>query len=434
LKTFILDTNVILDNPESLFQFPHSHVILPFIVLKELDAKKTRSDYIGRNARHANRLLEMLRSKGSLQRGVTHDDCLFQVLDTAKIAGANNDELILNLAKKLIASQGSSDKLVLITNDISLRLLGDAQGVPCEPLDDMTCATIDDWLQTEVIPDGIINALHMKGELPVADVFDDYVPVANTCFILRGQDGSSTLARYHKSKGTLKIVPDAKDVWGIKPKNKEQQFAFDVLFDDKIKLVVLIGCAGTGKTLLGTAAGIASTIGRRGRKGHATGSTSYKKFLITRPIVPVGNDLGYLPGTFEEKMGPWIAPIYDNLDVMFTSKPAKHALAGYLDDGIIEVEAVTYIRGRSIQNSFFIIDEAQNLTLDELKTIVTRAGHGTKIVLTGDIEQIDNKRMNEYSNGLLTLVDRFFDEDICAVVKLEKSERSRLAELSAKLL
>lgn len=433
MKTFILDTNVLLDNPESLFQFQNSHVVLPLIVLKELDAKKTRSDFVGRNARQANRLLEKLRSQGSLYKGVHYEGSIFQVLDTSQLAGANNDETILNLAKSLIRSRESSEKIKLITNDISLRLLADAQGVPCEPLDDYTCDSIDEWLQTEVVSEDVVNAIHLDGHVSPEQAFGDFEPIANTCYILKTEGGASALARYHKDANQLKLINPPKDVWGIKPKNKEQQFAFDVLFDDKIKLVVLIGCAGTGKTLLGTAAGIASTIGKKSKKGGGS-KKSYEKFLITRPIVPVGNDLGYLPGSFEEKMGPWIAPIHDNLDVLFKSAQAKRMLAQYLDDGVIEVEAVTYIRGRSIQNSFFIIDEAQNLTLDELKTIVTRAGHGTKIVLTGDIEQIDNRSMNEYSNGLLALVERFFDEDICAVVKLEKSERSRLAELSAKLL
>lgn len=421
---------MLLDNPESLFAFKNSHVVLPFIVLRELDAKKTRSDIVGRNARQANRLLEALRAQGSLRTGVWFEGSLYQVLDTETLVADNNDGRILQLAQRLIAAQGSSDKVKLITNDISLRLLADAQGVPSEPLDDHTCASIDGWLQTEIVEETLINQLHMEGKLDVTKALDNFIPVANTCFILKSAtSNASVLTRYKKSDRCLHVVNEIKDIWGIKPKNKEQRFAFDVLFDDAIKLVVLIGCAGTGKTLLGTAAGIKSTVARKDK-----GSKSYKKFIMTRPIVPLGNDLGYLPGTFEEKMSPWIAPIHDNLDVMFKSTAAKRMLAQYLDDGVIEVEAVTYIRGRSIQDAFFIIDEAQNLTIDELKTIVTRAGHGTKIVLTGDIEQIDNKHMNVHSNGLLTLVDKFFDEDICAVIKLEKSERSKLAELSAKLL
>jgi len=430
LKIFILDTNVLLDNPESLFEFKNSHVILPFIVLRELDAKKAQSDIVGRNARYANRLLESLRAKGSLRKGVWHENSLYQVIDTQSIIADNNDEKILQIAKLLSASQSSSDNVKLITNDISLRLLADAQGVTSEPLDDHTCASIDGWLQTNFIDEALINRLYTEGSLPCDDVLVDFVPVANTCFVFKSTTSKvSALARYKKSGNKLYLVNELKDVWGVTPKNKEQRFAFDVLFDDNIKLVVLIGCAGTGKTLLGTAAGIKSTVAKRDK-----GTKSYKKFIMTRPIVPLGNDLGYLPGTFEEKMSPWITPIHDNLDVMFKSQSAKRMLAQYLDDGVIEVAAVTYIRGRSIQDSFFIVDEAQNLTIDELKTIVTRAGHGTKIVLTGDIEQIDNKHMNVHSNGLLTLVDKFFDEDICAVIKLEKSERSKLAELSAQLL
>jgi PhoH-like ATPase len=429
LKTFILDTNILLDNPESLFEFKNSHVVLPFIVLRELDAKKTRSDIVGRNARQANRLLETLRMKGSLQKGVMHNGTLFQVKDTQHIVADNNDEKILKLALEIIEPLESPDNVKLITNDISLRLSADAQGVPSEPLDARMCDSIDGWVQTEKVDEEIINRLHMQGAVDAEDVFTDFTPVANTCFIFKSETSGSVLARFKRSTNKFHTVVDMKDVWGIKPKNKEQRFAFDILFDDDIKLVVLIGCAGTGKTLLGTAAGIRSTIGKT-----AKGKKTYKKFIVTRPIVPLGNDLGYLPGTFEEKMSPWIAPIHDNLDVLFKSKAAKQMLAKYLDDGSIEVEAVTYIRGRSIQDSFFIIDEAQNLTIDELKAIVTRAGHGTKIVLTGDIEQIDNKHMNVHSNGLLTLVDRFFDEDICGVVKLEKSERSKLAEKAAKLL
>ena len=404
--------------------------MLPFIVLRELDAKKTHSGIVGQNARRTNRLLESLRIKGSLRSGVWHEGSFYQVIDTQSIVADSNDDKILQMIKILIASRGHSDDIKLITNDISFRLLADAQGITSEPLDDTMCESIDGWLQTDTIDDAVVNQLHTQGSIIVTDVFDNYIPVANTCFVLKGASSNvSVLARYKKSDNKLHVVDEIKDVWGIKPKNKEQRFAFDVLFDDNIKLVVLIGCAGTGKTLLGTAAGIKSTVAQRDN-----GAKSYKKFIMTRPIVPLGNDLGYLPGTFEEKMSPWIAPIHDNLDVLFKSAAAKQMLAKFLEDGTIEVEAVTYIRGRSIQDSFFIVDEAQNLTIDELKTIVTRAGHGTKIVLTGDIEQIDNKHMNVHSNGLLTLVDKFLDEDICAVVKLEKTERSRLAELSAKLL
>jgi PhoH-like ATPase len=269
---------------------------------------------------------------------------------------------------------------------------------------------------------------------------------ANEFVIYKQNDGtgsSSAIGRFHKDFGAVKEVPQYRDVFGLKAKNVEQQFALDLLFDDDIKLVTLVGPAGTGKTLLAIASGIKQVVE----------DGLYDKLIITKPVQPVGKDIGFLPGTKDEKMEPWIAPIKDNLDFLCgnrnsgkvqkskkpkdpnqqPSKPWNYS-DRWFEEGLIEIEAVTYMRGRSISNAFIIIDEAQNLSIHELKTIVTRVGEGTKLILTGDIDQIDNAHLDAYSNGLTCAVEKFKNYPIAGHISMVKGERSELATLASQIL
>ena len=242
---------------------------------------------------------------------------------------------------------------------------------------------------------------------------------------MKDSGNKSAIARYIDENSPLKRVFTYKDIWGMSARNKEQQFAMDLLFDKDIDIVSLTGQAGTGKTLIATACGLEQVLNSTRSQG------GYDKLIITRPVQPMGRDIGFLPGTLEEKMMPWIAPIRDNLEHLFGDRTA---LDMHLDQGLIEIEAMTYIRGRSIANAFMIVDEAQNLTPHELKTIITRVGHGTKLILTGDIQQIDNSYVDAVSNGLTYAVEKFKKYGISGHVSLLKGERSKLATLASEIL
>ena len=235
----------------------------------------------------------------------------------------------------------------------------------------------------------------------------------------------SAICRFFDHKKPLKPinVKDYSKSWGVVPRNKEQTFAYDLLFDDDVPLVSLIGRAGSGKTLMAIAAGLEQTVGFAERK--------YKKIVVSRPVQPMGKDIGFLPGTMEEKMLPWLMPIHDNLEFILGN---KNQIKSYFEKGQIEVEAITYIRGRSISNAFIIIDEAQNLTAHEVKTIITRVGENTKIILTGDIEQIDNIYTNETSNGLTYAIEKFKHAELAGHITFRKGERSKIATLASKVL
>jgi PhoH-like ATPase len=250
--------------------------------------------------------------------------------------------------------------------------------------------------------------------------------------VSNSNEKKTALARFEGYANPLKRVSEFKSgVWGIKPRNKEQSFAFDLLLDPDVKIITLVGRAGSGKTLCAIAAGLSQTLEQHGKKGGKP-EPLYKKMVISRPVQPLGRDIGFLPGSMEEKMLPWLAPIQDNLQYLMGND--KLTLESYMKNGIIEMEAITYIRGRSISNAFIMIDEAQNLTTHELKTILTRVGENTKIVLTGDIEQIDNTYIDETTNGLTYAVEKLKKEELSGHIILHKGERSKVATLAAKLL
>lgn len=456
-KTYVLDTNVLLSDPDSIHSFQDNNLLIPILVLEELDKHKTRSDDVGRNARQVSRNLDTMRSSGNFYDGVTTRGG-----GILKIVPSSGDPLSL-LPKEL--QKGSSldnmiigfmlehrDKnIVLVSKDINMRVKCDSLGLKCQDYLNMRVSSdVEDLYRgVRVIhtPVDIVDKFYREGSISLQEVTQEKI-FSNQVVILKSVDSEgntikSAMSRCHIG-GILKSLSKLDDVFGLRPRNKEQTFSLDLLLDENIKLLSMTGKAGCGKTLLAIAAGLEqlSSMGSVPR---------YQKLIVSRPVQPVGKDIGYLPGTLEEKMEPWIAPIRDNLDFLLgmNGKKPKRNLRKKSDEasmssdpylelmqqrGLIEIEAISFIRGRSIPNSFIIIDEAQNLTIHELKTIVTRVGEGTKIVLTGDIEQIDNVDVDIYTNGLTYAIEKFKEYPIAAHVTLLKGERSELATLASKIL
>jgi len=439
-KIFVLDTNVLLHDPGALFVFQDNEVIIPIYVIEEIDNFKRDLSEVGRNARAVGRSLDELRLKGNLGEGVALDNGghLRVALSSREIPReVANRHLVDNriLAVALEARDDHPDREVsLITKDTNLRIRADALGLGAANYDEAPGQAISELYSgarsLDVDP-AQIDAFYQSSVLAPPDDLD--LPLhANEYLLLRDLTNPShtALGRYHaEGKQITPLRRGPKEgVWGVRPRNKEQAFALDLLLDDEVKMVTIVGKAGTGKTLLAIAAGMQKVM----EEGV------YSKMLVSRPIFPLGRDLGYLPGTVEEKLNPWMQPIYDNVEfLMGLSRADKQAGRSYqelLDLGIMEIEPLTYIRGRSIPQQYMIVDEAQNLTPHEVKTIVTRAGDDTKIVLTGDPYQIDNPYVDSTNNGLVHVVNRFLGEPLAGHVTLIKGERSPLAELAANLL
>jgi PhoH-like ATPase len=436
-KIFVLDTNVLLHDPRAIFSFEDNDVVIPIVVIEELDKFKKGVDEIGRNARQISRILDELRLKGKLSVGVklesggnlrvelNHQSP--SVLPNELIA-AKADNRILSTALNL---KNDGLPVILVTKDTNLRIKADALGMTAEDYESDTI-TLDELYSGEtelLVAPGAIDDFYARGELQPADP----KPFPNQFALLKNSanESQTALARFSKQKSVFVPITTAKHgVWGISAKNKQQQFALDLLLNDDIRLVTLVGKAGTGKTLLALAAGLEKTIEAR----------TFQRLVVSRPVFPLGKDIGFLPGDIEEKLKPWMQPIRDNLDFLVGSSggpgrvKGKKDLQSLFDLGMIEVEPLTYIRGRSMPNQYLIVDEAQNLTPHEIKTIITRAGEGTKVVLTGDPYQIDNPYIDSSSNGLTFVVDRFKEEPIAGHITLIKGERSDLAELAATLL
>jgi PhoH-like ATPase len=436
-KIFVIDTNVLLHDPRAIFSFEENDVIIPIVVIEELDKFKKGIDEIGRNARQVSRILDEFRQKGNLSKGV-------QLEGGGTLRVELNHQSPQHLPNELIATKADNrilstalnlkhDSLpvVLVTKDTNLRIKADALGLRAEDYESDTI-TIDELYsgETELSVDpGVINEFYSKGELPAAGLklyANQFVLIKNSA-----NPSQTALSRYNQQKNVLVPIANTKHgVWGITARNKQQQLALDLLLNDDMRLVTLVGRAGTGKTLLALAAGLEETIESR----------AFQRLVVSRPVFPLGKDIGFLPGDIEEKLRPWMQPIRDNLDFLMGASAVsgrakgKKDIQGLIDLGMIEVEPLTYIRGRSMPNQYLIIDEAQNLTPHEIKTIITRAGEGTKVVLTGDPYQIDNPYIDSSSNGLTYVVDRFKEEPIAGHITLVKGERSDLAELAATLL
>jgi PhoH-like ATPase len=437
VKNFVLDTNVLLHDPNSLLSFQDNHVLIPIEVIEEIDRFKRESTELGQNARAVSRMLDGLRARGRLSEGVPLDNggrlrIVFHQHPRAGAPATNGqaksvDTRILDTALAIQKSR-TRVKTILVTKDINLRIKADALGLAAEDYetDRVYLKDLYTGMLEKTLTAAQLAQFRANGELEL-NGGASYYPNEYCTLFEEGNPRRTALAKVDATgKKLIPIIDCREGVWGIKPRNREQHFAFDALLDDRVKLVTLMGKAGTGKTLMAMAAGLKRTILDR----------EFRRLVVARPTISMGKELGFLPGTLEEKLNPWMQPIHDALEMLSDLNMGhEHRRSGDLmRSGAIVVEALSYIRGRSIANQFMIIDEAQNLTPLEVKTIVTRVGEGTKIIFTGDPYQIDNPYVDSSSNGFNFVVKRFRDQAIAAHIELQKGERSELAELAANIL
>ncbi|OEH93906.1 PhoH family protein [Bacillus solimangrovi] len=440
-KIYVLDTNVLLQDPRSIFSFEENEVVVPAVVLEEVDSKKRNMDELGKNARQVSRIIDGMRSLGKIHEeiplengGVFRIELNHRSFHKMKdvFAETTNDNRILAVALNLFLEEKDKEQgcpVILVSKDVLMRVKADALGLQAEDfLNDRVVEHNDSYcgFQHQLITSESLNSFYEHNEIDFSE-FSSETFYPNEFVMMKDvltQTQSAIGVVDKNNKKVRRCLFEKEQIWGIKPRNAQQVMGVELLLNQNIPLVTLTGKAGTGKTLLALAAGLFQTedLGL------------YKKLLVARPIVPVGKDIGYLPGEKEEKLKPWVQPIYDNLEFLFnTKKPGEldRILAGI---GSIQVEALTYIRGRSIPEQYIIIDEAQNLTKHEVKTILTRVGEKSKIVLMGDPEQIDHPYLDEYNNGLAYVVEKFKDQQVSGHVRFIKGERSSLAQLAADLL
>jgi PhoH-like ATPase len=433
-KNYVLDTNILLHDPRAIFKFEDNNVIIPIYCIEEVDQFKRDGTELGRNARQICRILDELRDKGgSLSQGITLETggSLRVAVPSKKpelpsaIDKGTMDQAILQTAFD-VRDQDNGRPTIFVTMDTNLRIRADALGMVSETYENqrVDADELDTGIKDFDVEAGAVDRFFEDGFLPCSADFH-----ANTCVMIRdGKNPSHTaLARFDGARKELVALRTPRDgLMGVRPRNKEQSFAMDLLLDENIRLVTLVGKAGTGKTLLALAAGLMRT----------TEDNTYTRMLVSRPVMPLGRDIGFLPGDVGEKLNPWMQPIFDNLEFLFSSSTRKgpRAYAELLESGQLQVEPLTYIRGRSLPSQYMIVDEAQNLTPHEVKTIITRSGDGTKIVLTGDPHQIDNPYVDSASNGLTIAADKFRGEKMAAHIVLSKGERSELAEVAANRL
>ncbi|NGX38357.1 MAG: PhoH-like protein [Chlamydiae bacterium] len=430
--TYVIDTNVFLHDPNAILTFKDSEIVIPLPVLEELDDLKRHTDERGKNARNMIRFIDSLKAEsGDLTKGVkSKNGNTIRIQASIKPMEKSEFPLPMERAnnKLLMAFQiaQSNPNVVFTSKDLVMRVKAEAIGLKSQDYENLK-------FSYNRLYRGYRKIEVQKNEI---DMFfkDGYKEIEiegfhpNEFCLMTSPEKSSAVGRYNAKKKRLEpLLKVSQDIWGILPLNLEQKCAFDLLLRDDIKLVTLVGPAGTGKTLL--------TIACAMRKVFDEGL--YSRILVSRPIVPLGKDIGYLPGTKEEKLLHWMQPIYDNLEFLCSSTSGEgngETQAYIMESGKIEMEAVTYIRGRTLPKMFIIIDEAQNLTPHEVKTIISRAGQGTKVVLTGDPTQIDNPYLDKDSNGLTFTVGKFSDQNIFGHMFLEKTERSELAAIAADIM
>jgi len=495
VKHFVLDTNVLLHNPNALFVFKEHHVVIPFTVIEELDKLKRQNDDIGRNARECIRHLDRLRSQGRLTEGVKwasfspvagqassaqgsgagkngksanagkngeqngngHSGGTGDVridIDTVErpaiLAHDSPDNRIIAVAYHLHAA---GKRAVFVSKDLNARIKSDALGIRTEDFENQKVdadklysgflnvsvegGLIDELYSERMLAvERIVEAGALNAQTPEGETYQRQL-IANEFLVMKDADDEGHTGLARRLADTDHLIPvnaPRKPTYGIMPRNVQQTMAMDLLLDDEIRLLTLLGSAGTGKTLLAVAAGMTKTFSEE----------RYEKLLVARPIMPLGRDIGYLPGDKDEKLTAWMQPIFDNLTYLMStrggpmqqgdSQSTEQRIRKLMADGKLVLEPLTYIRGRSIPHQFMIVDEAQNLTPHEIKTIVSRVGEGTKVVLTGDIQQIDNPYLDQSSNGLSYLIEKMKGLPLVGHVSLTKSERSELASLAASLL
>ena len=432
-KIFVLDTNILIHDPYSIYNFRGNDIYLPIEVIEEIDKLKQKPN-TALHARMASRVLEEIRKKGNLSEGIElPNDIFFKVERTADLSllpeGLKKDIVDNHIIAVVIGIQKREPdrRVIFVTKDINLRIKADAVGVEVE--DYSTDRVVYDDLDkgyTEIeVSKDVFDKFNKSGKIELEELKLDFIPSPNFFFVLKcGQEETAGRVLDTKLK---KFLNGDMSAWGARARNQEQRFAMELLMDDNVKAVSLVGKAGTGKTLLAIAAGLEQVVERK----------KYSKLYIARPIIPMGKDLGFLPGNEKDKLRPWMQPIFDNIEYLSDAKGDKtgeKVITGLESMGLLKVEALTYIRGRSMPNAFIIIDEAQNLTPLEIKTIITRVGENTKIVFTGDPYQIDSAYLDANTNGLTYMADKLKDEKIVGHITLVKGERSPLAEIASKLL
>ena len=434
-KTYVLDTSALITDTECVSGYGNNDILIPIKVLEELDKHKKRQDLVGASARTVIRFLDSLRSKGSLYEGVR----LGKGKGILKVKGYDPnmnfpagldlsvpDHQILAVA---LSEKTDSRKVIVVSNDINMRVVCDSIGMESEDCNPERIVESGSSLYhgfTDVlVDDEFIDRFYANESLTLPEQKEKLFANQYLMLTSSANNKKTALAKYVGPNAPLARLATfgKKGVFNIKPRNKEQNFALDLLMNPEIPLVSIVGKAGCGKTMLAIAAGLEQTIGI---------DNKYSRLIVSRPVQPMGKDIGFLPGTLEEKMSPWLRPIQDNLQFLMGND--KLTLEMYMQKGVIEIEAITYIRGRSISNAYIIIDEAQNLSMHEIKTIITRVGENSKVILTGDIEQIDNVYVDETTNGLTYVAEKFKPYDLAGHVTLMNGERSKVATLASKIL
>ena len=440
-KNYVIDTSVFLSDANCIYKFGNADIFISLKVLEEIDKHKKRQDSVGFNARRIIKTLDGLRGRGSLTKGVRigKGKGLLRVIKAGKNFPSELDKRIADhiiLSSALcISEEHPNRKTIVVSRDINMRVIADSIGIPAEDFLISQVIENSDKIYSGfaqlVVDDELVDQFYAGEEIVIPkDVSSsqkiNLYPNQFVMMISSANEKKTALGRFmgHKAPLIKSKKWNGNLSFGVIPRNKEQSFSYDLLFDDDIPFISLIGKAGSGKTLMAIAAGLEQTIGLREQK--------YKKLVVSRPVQPLGKDIGFLPGSMHEKMMPWLMPIQDNMQYLLGNDKAM--LRDYMDKGIIELEALTYIRGRSINDAYIIIDEAQNLTAHEVKTIITRVGENTKIVLTGDIEQIDNIYTSETSNGLTYAVEKFKGSELSGHITFTKGERSKIATLASKIL
>ncbi len=432
-KTFVIDTNVLLHDPHALKNFEEHDVILPLVVLEELDGLKKNSNELGNNARSVIRYIDGLTTgeNGDFNTGIKlpegpnlriHLETKIEKNKGFPLPLDRNSNKILFLAHQL---KEKGEGVVFVSKDFVSRVKAEAMNIQTEDYENLKVSydkMYKGFKQIDVTKKDI-DAFYKDGSVPF--IKEDFHQ--NEYCLMTSPERSSAVCKY-KGKKLEPLISINKSIWGISPLNMEQRCAIDLLLRDDVPLVTMIGQAGTGKTLLALACGMHKVLDEN----------VYSRILVSRPIVPLGKDIGYLPGTKEEKLFNWMQPIYDNLEYLCEltngADNKQASMEFIMESKKIEMEAVTYIRGRTLPKIYMIIDEAQNLTPHEVKTVISRAGHGTKVILTGDPTQIDNPYLDKDSNGLTYTVSRFRNQKLFGHIVLEKTERSELAKIAAELM